>query len=68
MAKKRVWKEPLVRSVDACQPVFGECKVGTTPTPGGPTQCAAGSGASNQGSCTRGNGAKNYCAQGNGVQ
>jgi len=64
---KRQWQEPVVKSIDQCQPIFGECRTGTTATdPGGPMQCNSGSGASSGGSCTRGNGAKTECTVGNG--
>lgn len=66
--KKRQWQEPVVKSIDQCQPVFGECRVGSTPTPGGDFQCNSGTGATTSGTCTKGNGAKASCAKGNGVQ
>mgnify|MGYP001051469670 CR=1 FL=1 len=68
--KKRLWQEPVVKSIDQCQPIFGECKVGTSPsaTPGGPIQCNSGTGATTSGACTKGNGAKLTCSRGNGVQ
>lgn len=66
--KKQSWKEPLVRSVDSCEPVFGECKTGTSPITDGIFQCSAGTGASASGTCTVGNGAKDACTVGNGVK
>jgi hypothetical protein len=68
--KKRTWQDPVVKSIDQCQPVFGECKVGTSPSnvPGSPIQCNAGTGATTEGDCTVGNGAKATCSRGNGVK
>ncbi len=65
---KRQWQEPVVKSIDQCQPIFGECKVGSSPTPGGAFQCTTGTGATTGGDCTVGNGAKLSCSKGNGVQ
>jgi hypothetical protein len=65
--KKRPWQEPVVKSIDPCQPVFGECRTGSTPTPGGAFQCSTGTGATTTGDCTVGNGAKLSCSGGNGV-
>lgn len=67
-AKKRPWQEPVVRSIDSCQPIFGECRQGSSPTTGGAFQCSAGTGATTTGTCTVGNGAKSSCASGNGVK
>jgi len=66
MSKKRPWVEPQVKSLDQLPSVYGECKVGSTPTAGGATQCNAGNGAPTQGACTTGNGASNTCTAGNG--
>lgn len=68
MTVKRQWQEPIVRTIDQLTPAYGACTTGTTPTPGGPDQCNAGTGASNQGGCTTGNGAKTACLTGNGVK
>jgi len=65
--KKRSWQEPLVKSIDPCQPVFGECKQGSSPSNDGTLQCTTGTGATTSGDCTVGNGAKVSCKKGNGV-
>lgn len=65
--QKRPWQEPRIKSIDTCQPVFGECKVGSSPSNDGTLQCTTGTGATTSGDCTRGNGAKFACSKGNGV-
>ena len=67
-SSKRRWQEPVIKSIDQCQPIFGDCRTGSTPTPGGAMQCNAGTGASESGACTKGNGAKASCLAGNGVK
>lgn len=67
MVKKRLWQEPLVRSIDQLPPAYGECRVGNTPTPSGPRECSSGSGASQGGTCLDGNGASTTCGAGNGT-
>ena len=67
-AKKKTWQEPVVKSIDQCQPIFGECRHGNSPTTDGTFQCASGTGATTTGTCTIGNGAKSSCTKGNGVQ
>ncbi len=66
--KKRPWREPIIKSINRCQPIFGECRVGTSPAPGGAIQCNTGTGATTTGDCTVGNGAKANCVSGNGVK
>ena len=66
-SKKRQWQEPLIKSIDQCRPVFGECRVGNSPTEGGDFQCNTGTGATTGGNCTTGNGAKQSCNKGSGV-
>lgn len=65
---RRRWQEPVVKSIDQCQPIFGECKVGSSPTSGGAFQCSSGTGATVDGICRAGNGAKSACTKGNGVK
>lgn len=66
---KLPWREPIVKSIDQCQPVFGACKTGNTEDPNDPSlQCLAGNGATVDGSCTRGNGAKTSCTTGSGFK
>ena len=66
---KRPWQEPVVKSIDQCQPIFGACKAGSSENPNDPTlQCVSGTGATTSGSCSTGNGAKTSCSVGNGVQ
>jgi hypothetical protein len=66
-AKKKTWQEPVVKSIDQCQPIFGECQIGNSPTNDGTLQCMAGNGATTSGACTLGNGAKSSCTSGQGV-
>jgi hypothetical protein len=65
---KRQWREPIVKSIDQCQPIFGECRTGSTPAPGGEFQCNTGTGATTGGVCARGNGAQTTCTRGSGVK
>ena len=65
---KRPWNPPVVKSIDSCEPVFGECDIGTSPANDGTKQCQAGNGASSAGACVAGNGAKVACTSGNGVK
>ena len=66
--KKLPWREPVVKSIDQCQPIFGACRIGNTEDPNDPSlQCSGGNGATVDGVCARGNGAKDSCARGNGV-
>lgn len=65
-SSKRQWQEPVVKSIDQCQPIFGDCRTGSTPSDDGTMQCNAGTGAAASGACTRGSGAKNACSVGNG--
>lgn len=66
---KRPWKTPVVKSIDSCEPVFGDCQAGSSPVTGdGTKQCQAGSGASHSGACVTGTGAKTACSTGNGVK
>lgn len=64
-AKKIPWQAPEIKSIDQISAVFGECRTGTSPVPGGDKQCSAGTGASG-GQCNQGNGAKLVCSTGNG--
>lgn len=64
-AKKIPWQAPEIKSIEQISAVFGDCKTGTSPVPGGDLQCQVGTGASG-GNCTRGNGAKIVCSLGQG--
>ena len=64
-AKKIPWQVPEIKSIDHISAVFGDCKAGGSPVPGGATQCSTGTGAKG-GNCKVGNGANTVCALGNG--
>jgi len=68
MSKKK-WQEPVIRSIDQCDPIFGACGAGSTQLPddGGPVQCEVGNGAGTGDVCVTGNGNTNYCNSGNGA-
>lgn len=66
---KRPWQEPVVKSIDQCQPIFGACRIGNTEDPNDPSlQCSGGNGATVDGVCARGNGAKTNCTTGSGFK
>lgn len=66
---KLQWQEPIVKSIDQCQPIFGACQQGNTEDPNDPSlQCSQGNGATVDGNCSRGNGASAICTIGNGAQ
>ena len=70
MSKKKLqWQQPIIKSIDQCEPIFGACRVGSTEDPNEPSlQCNLGNGATVDGNCTRGNGASAICNIGNGAQ
>lgn len=66
--KKRLWQEPVVKSIDQCQPIFGACEAGSSPSTSGPIICAAGTGGKAPLECFTGNGANTKCGSGNGAK